>query len=256
VVYADLAENETGRVIYLRKREKLLLRVQGRSPNDDAASFRIKFAGSFVASTDTGDQPELPKAVAENEGGIRVNSVGTIIEMPKPSPSPVTDIAGSRKTDEPEVAAAEKPVPEPINKEQISSEAVEPKKTLEVIVTDTLPEPEKAAAPKRGRARTAKTRKGRPPKSQPKPETSDVNASEKSETTAKTPSKTAVRKEKAPDPLENIRLVILFKDGKVIERPMSEVFRFSVDKGMLTVTSKDGSIGRYSILEVAKVTIE
>ena len=34
-VYADISQNETGRVIYLRKPEKLLLRIQGRTPNDD-----------------------------------------------------------------------------------------------------------------------------------------------------------------------------------------------------------------------------
>ena len=62
--------------------------------------------------------------------------------------------------------------------------------------------------------------------------------------------------EPGQDPLQNINLVILFKDGRTIQRPMSEVFRFSVDKGILTVISKDGTIGRYSILEVAKVTIE
>ena len=36
---------------------------------------------------------------------------------------------------------------------------------------------------------------------------------------------------------------------------MSEVSKFSVDKGVLTVIAKDGSIG-YSMLDVAKVTIE
>ncbi len=61
---------------------------------------------------------------------------------------------------------------------------------------------------------------------------------------------------KAPDPLEHVNLIILFKDGTVIERPMSEVFRFSVDKAVLTVISKDGRIGRYSILDVSKVTIQ
>ena len=59
-----------------------------------------------------------------------------------------------------------------------------------------------------------------------------------------------------PDPLEKVNLVIEFKDGTVLERPMSEVFRFTVDKGVLTVISKDGSIGRYSILDVAKLTIQ
>lgn len=56
--------------------------------------------------------------------------------------------------------------------------------------------------------------------------------------------------------MEKVNLLILFKDGSTIARPMSEVHRFTVDKGVLTVIAKDGSIGRYSILDVAKVTIE
>jgi hypothetical protein len=59
-----------------------------------------------------------------------------------------------------------------------------------------------------------------------------------------------------PAALENIRLIVLFKDGTRIERPMSEVLRVGVDKGVLTVISKDGAIGRYSILDVEKMTIE
>jgi hypothetical protein len=59
-----------------------------------------------------------------------------------------------------------------------------------------------------------------------------------------------------PDPMEKVNLLILFKDGSTIARPMSEVLLFTVDKGVLTVIAKDGSIGRYSILDVAKVTIE
>ena len=98
IVYADFAEHETGRVIYLRKPEKMLLRVQGRTPGDDPASFRIKFAGSFVASTATEGptEPELPSVTATNSSGIRVNSVGTIVEViPKatPVPPPPTTVA-------------------------------------------------------------------------------------------------------------------------------------------------------------------
>ncbi len=37
---------------------------------------------------------------------------------------------------------------------------------------------------------------------------------------------------------------------------MSEVLKVGVDKGVLTIISKDGAIGRYSILDVAKMTIE
>ncbi len=37
---------------------------------------------------------------------------------------------------------------------------------------------------------------------------------------------------------------------------MSEVLRVGVDKGVLTLITKDGKIARYSILDVAKMTIE
>ena len=37
---------------------------------------------------------------------------------------------------------------------------------------------------------------------------------------------------------------------------MTEVRKFSVDGGVLTVITKDGNISRYSILDVIKVTIQ
>lgn len=68
------------------------------------------------------------------------------------------------------------------------------------------------------------------------------------------PKKTAPEPE--PDPLASINLVVQFKDGNLIERPMSEVLKFSVDKGVLTVALKDGSTKRYKIVDVEKVTIQ
>jgi len=62
LVYADSTENETGRIIYLRKPEKLILRIEGRTPNDDPATYTLKFAGGFVAAADTGEEaPALPE---------------------------------------------------------------------------------------------------------------------------------------------------------------------------------------------------
>ena len=46
-VYSDNPEGETGRVIYLRQPQKLILRIEGKTPTDEPATFRIKFAGSF-----------------------------------------------------------------------------------------------------------------------------------------------------------------------------------------------------------------
>lgn len=269
VVYADFGDNETGRVIYLRKPEKMILRVQGRPPGDEAATFRIKFAGSFVASTmpESSGEPVLPTATARNQSGIRVNSVGTIVAVtpkatPTPLPVPVSEgrddaTASQRETSEPVTDAK-------LEKPEASSDV--PEKKVEVVVTDNIGEASAASA--KPRAKTppnTRRRRGtnRPPVTPPVEEKAVTEPSTTGTTTI-TPPPTrarrgrtpAVAKATQPDPLENINLVILFKDGKTIERPMSQVLRFTVDKGILTVIAKDGSIGRYSIVEVAKVTIE
>jgi hypothetical protein len=219
VIYADIGTSETGRLIYLRKPERLILRVEGRTPGDEAATYKIKFAGSFIAMKPAKAEKEpIVDANAKTEDtGIRVNSVGTIIPAdPKPVPPKKVEV------DKPKV---EKTVAEkPKEKERKVTE----KKPV-VVVEDFPSETTKIETPK--------TTGKRPPKLK------------KVEEPAKT-------EEPKVDPLANIRLVVQLKDGDVIESPMSEVLKFSVDKGVLTVIMKDGKISRYSILLVSKVTIE
>ena len=110
-VFAGVDENETGRVIYLRKFEKLILRVQGRTPNDEPATFQIKFAGSFEPLKNVAENKEsgLPEIKVEEQGENRVNSVGGIIEpVNKPTPEKadtgVTDgLQGENKGEEKEI---------------------------------------------------------------------------------------------------------------------------------------------------------
>jgi hypothetical protein len=265
VVYGDLAENETGRVLYFRKPEKLILRIQGRPPGDDEATFRIKFAGAFVASTQTEApaEPGLPSLTAKNESGIKVNSVGTIVAViPKATPTPpaVATVAGAPdERDQPEEAEKEKPDEVTTAEKPAEVSVEEPEKKVEVVVTENVPPKTETVTPPATTTRTARGRRTPPPPVatviKPQPEKNGTTA----ETTTPPPRRTAPPKTtvvKEPDPLEKINLVIQFKDGSVIERPMSEVLRFSVDKGILTVIAKDGSIGRYSILVVEKVTIQ
>ncbi len=218
VIYADAGNSETGRLVYLRKSERLLLRIEGRTPGDDAATFRIKFAGSFIslALVKSDKPPTLDKTTSDGENDVKVNSVGTIIPItPKPQyPKKTTETEKPKET----IAKVEKP------------EKTENKKP--VIVVEGMPKPTEI---------TVKKPASKPP-AKPQPSKTDTP-----------PAKT---EEPQPDPLASIRLVIRLKDGKVIERSMSEVLKFSVDKGVLTVITKDGDITRYSILAVAKVTIE
>jgi hypothetical protein len=79
---------------------------------------------------------------------------------------------------------------------------------------------------------------------------------DKAAETAASETKAKAKGERPVDPLANVQLVILFKNGSKIERPLPEVSRFSVDRGVLTVVSKSGHIGKYQMVDVTKVTIE
>jgi hypothetical protein len=286
LVYADILQSETGRVLYLRKPEKLILRIQGRSPNDDPADFQIKFAGGFEAAVPTADEPPVPKVaeLTENNSGIRVNSVGTIIaQKPKPKPTPKAAIAETAKIDE---------RPEPTPAPEATQSKVE---TVEKpVVEDAVPVQEKVAeatelpetkepAPIKSTANKRSPRNSNKP-SNPPNENSTVSTKKPTETAvaddseknAETPTTNPVSKtgrkppkvvvtdttakssdtEPKPNPLANVNLVILFKDGTKVQRPMTEVLRFTADQTTLTVVSTNGRIAKFSILEVSSVTIQ
>jgi hypothetical protein len=284
VVYADSSHNETGRVIYFRKPEKLILRVEGRTPNDEAATFKIKFAGSFVAAANVkSEEPPLPEVASTNQTDVRVNSVGTIIEVkPKSTPTPSAAIAKNdvSKDAVKEISIetnAEKSVIAETDTDDKNERKIEVKESgqkLEVVVTDnTQTSTEKSA---RDVSLTDTEKKGTNVADENQPvEKISINDTviakteeTKTEETISEKAKPAARRAKTraknaraaktvePNPLENIRLIVLFKDGTKLERLMSEVLKVGVDKGVLTVISKNGTIGRYSILDVAKMTIE
>lgn len=242
VIYSDAGVNETGRLIYLRKTEKLLLRIEGRPPGDSPATVQVKFGGSFIAmvagpGTVTGE----PTVANSETGNVRVNSVGTIIEVPevkkpevKTPPAETVAVTPNKETKKPAVTnSGTVGKTEKNDSSTGKSKPERPKETAkkplekDEPVATVVKEPRKAVEKK------------------PKPKDTVTDEKKDPETKAE-----------APDPLASIRLVIAFKNGDKLERPLSEVLRFSVDKGTLTVIAKDGSIRRYSMLDVAEVTIK
>ena len=193
VFYADYQNNETGRVLYLRKRERLLLRVQGRTPNDDPASYVIKFAGSFLAvnAADFPNAPELP-----------------VIARSEP-------------------ARTERPPREEARAETRRAEA----------------EPSRA-----GRAQP-ESRPAAPAKDEETPA-----APRRENATPRAPEREAARS--AAPRARMLKLVIEFTDGSRIERPMTEISRFSVEGETLVVLPKGGPVRRYSMATVNRVSIE
>ncbi len=176
-VYADRGETETGRVIYLRKQEKLLLRIQGRTPNDEPGRYQIKFAGGFIAAgSDVVIPPEPPRVV------VRVDD-------------PIVADRDEDEDKDKDVASQDKVRSEPVPSKK-SAESIAPPVT-------TRPRPEPKA-----------------------------------------------------NPMANFNLIVLFTDGSRMERPMTEVVRFQVNNGMLTIVNKGGGTSRYSMADVVKVSIE
>lgn len=263
-LFAESTPTQTGREIYLRKSERMILRIEGRSPNDDEASYLIKFTGSFqaVATKSVKEEPKLPEVKVDENSDVVVNSVGTIIEtkVKEPKVETVEKITkGKRPTKAktattPKAATTAKAKKAPVTKiDEIKTKVAkteEPKKSTEkteVVVNENLPKTDEngeTATTEKVESK-AKTKKKVTAEKTPKLTKAQIAAQAKAKAT-----------EELTKALENIRLVVLFKDGAIIERPMNDVVKFGVDKGILTIVSKDGSIGRYSIVEITKISVE
>lgn len=261
-LYADASDSETGRVIYLRQPAKLILRIEGRTPNDNAAKFRIKFAGSFVlAESAENEIVEMPVVKTENQTNVRVNSVGTIVEIkPKLTPKPKEAAIETKPVKDREIDALENLAEKSPKKENARSDEkdqpnnIQNKNKRDTDIADQISTQKKNDVQRR-------SKKDAPAENtQPVPEsgTNKIIAGREinKKSDLKVVEKPKIVKSVPPAALENIRLIILFKDGTRIERPMSEVLKFGIDKGVLTVVLKDGTIGRYSLLDVEKTTIE
>jgi hypothetical protein len=236
VIYPDADRSETGRLLYLRKPEKLILRIQGRTPGDEPASFQIKFAGSFVALA--GDKDDAaPKVESSTDTGVTVNSVGTIIATrPKPRPTPKSTPAAETEA-----------VKEKVNDEEVATSVPE-KDTVKkpvVIVKDYPGTSVTSPAKKKPVTRSATSTPARR-----RPVTRPATAKAKPQPKVEEP------KESAPNPLAGVRLVVTLKDGNVVEKMLTDLVRFSFDKGILTIIAKDGTISRYLMVDVSQVNVQ
>jgi len=239
VMFADSGVTETGRVIYMRQPGRLLLRVEGRSPNDDPASYTIKFAGSFVALA-PGTEVKPPTVAGTEDTGIRVNSVGTIVAV-KPKAPPEPSAARQEQTEGSIEAVPDRRA----NVDAKSEEPTSDKQDAEDQAVKTV------FSNRSAKVTTSKVGRTSTPKKVVVPPVRRTDQATRS--TASTVKRNA---EPQPDPMANVHLVILLKDGDRIEKVMSEVLRFSYDRGFLTVIAKDGGITRYSMVNVASVTVQ
>ncbi len=243
-VYAESSSPVT-KSIYLRQQEDLIIRVEGRTPNDSDAGYRLHFGGSFEPITSgplAEHEDAIQPATATGEsakGSRRVSSTGARIE-------------------EPIAAASPEPTPETTSVES--------------------PEPKTKAARTRPTARTNRTRRPVPRKTRPaepakaeetaekteadnKQAASDADAETKTAVPVKRPTrKGASARGAAKPPAQETedsgpRLIIETSDGTLVDRYMTTVRRVTVENGMVVVVGKDGKIQRVPLANVVRMTI-
>ncbi len=244
-VYAGSSSPIT-KSIYLRKQEDLILRVEGRTPNDDDAVYRIHFGGAFepitsgpLAEHEDATQPAISVATS-GKGGRRVSSVGARIEVPR-------------------IEVAETPTPEPTPVEPSERKA----KTAAVKPTSRN---SRARRPAPRRTRPAEARK--PDETAAKSETENKAPAENSETETKMPvarkrptrrsatARSAATPTATQEPADSgPHLIIETSDGTLVDRYMSSVRRVIVENGQVVVVGKDGKIQRIPLASVVRMTI-
>jgi hypothetical protein len=242
-VYALGYSTVIQRQVYLRIPSRLILRVEGRTPNDDPGTYAIKFGGVFKAMARSAvKDPGSPTVSGSADDGAvaRVSSVGTIIEEIKRPEPPVTppvkpvvakNTSGSRSR--PGTTGATGAITRP--KSSASSTEKPP-----VTKPATAKKPDKTGAEN--------------PKTDILVNKAPVRATGASR---KSPATKTAKEEpkKAADPLEGVSLLIRMKDGTYVKYAMNDVLRVGVDKLIVTVILKNGQIQRLSLLNIEEMKI-
>jgi hypothetical protein len=250
--------------IYLRKPESLILRVEARSPNDDAGSYRIRFGGSFVAVSggpladeSGGAEANKPAPRSGDKKVSRVSSAGARIdeppgevaaaptptpeeiETPKPAPKP-TPRATARRGRVPVRGTRSRPAAETTKKSTVENS----EGSKQGSDTEEKAEPEKKETP----TNTSETPKVAATENKPRPV--------RKNTTRRNPGTTPATKPAAGPAAESgPRLVIEVKDGTRIEYFMSRVRRVTVENGQVVVVSTNGKIERVAMVDVVRMSI-
>lgn len=236
-IYAGTIPPEVSKSLYFRTRQILILRIEARTPNDDAGTYRITFGGSFQpfsggipVAENTTEESDAEKSRGDAE---RLSSVGATL------PKPPAEIV-------------EKPAETPVEEKPVTPEPTARRTTRN--------------PPRRG-SRRPPARTTRTPA--PKPEAAKTEtAAPKTEEPAKTeePKPTAAEEKKAEEAPINLkpsikegagaRLVIEQTDGTRIDRPMSTIRRVIVETNAIVIVLRTGKMERIATSTVARMAIE
>jgi hypothetical protein len=262
---------------YLKRREPMILRVEARTPDDNPGTYKITLSGAFEPYAGPEITPPTPPATTSltpaGNGTVRVNSAGARIDppeppKPKPTPTPTETVAIATppkpkgRARQPKPAPTPKPEtatdgqPEPSEPAAPKTPAPEPKPSRPPARTKPAPPAAEPATndatanePPKAKPKPGPKTKPAKPKPTPAPEGETVNA----EPAAPKP-KPAPKPPKPKPPVVQTQLILELKDGTKVTR--EDVRRVTIEKGAVVVITKDGKAERYSLLDVARMSVE
>ncbi len=268
-MYANTQMPEVTKSIFLRAHQILILRVEARTPNDEAGVYHIRFRGTFEPFSGGIPVAEAAESTAESprssRGTKRVSSVGaTIAEPPaettakaEPTPAPVSEpravATGSETPEKPAIAT------------EGAKKAAAPKSKTAKTTARSTPRNSRRRAPARSkpRAQPKEPAETSTSKSGTEPATESDAAKKETPGGGKTPAEAAKANANPEQPAQEItpppigvRLIIEQKDGTKIDRPMSTVRRVVVEGNVIVIVLKTGRIERVPMSVVTRMAIE
>jgi hypothetical protein len=247
-MYSAESSSRASKTVFLHSREPLILRIEARTPNDEAGEYKISFSGGFEPSQNLvaagSEKTRGNSPTSRSSGTRRVTSVGATIEEPRPQPEPAVTAESTKPVNR---TATPSPSPETGGKrggtEAAASAPVKP------------PARRPATGRTNGGKRPAsgtKTARTRPATEAAK--TTPANpAGKSSPTKANAPPATA--KQELPV-APSARLIVELKDGTRIEQSMGTIRRVTIDNGQIVVIHNNGRIERVPMANVLRMAVE
>jgi hypothetical protein len=248
-LYATESSSRASKTVFLHSREPLILRIEARTPNDEAGEYKISFSGGFEPSqnlvAEGSEKTRGNTPTSRSSGTRRVTSVGATIEEPRRQPEPAPTEESSRQP----VTPTAKPSPSPEaggtrgGSEEAASTPVKP--------PARRPATGRTSGGKRpaSGSKTARTR----PATEASKTTPATPAGKSSSTKANAPPATA--KQELPV-VPSARLIVELKDGTRIEQSMGTIRRVTIDNGQIVVIHNNGRIERVPMANVLRMAVE
>jgi hypothetical protein len=244
-LYANSQSGEVTKGLYLRAHQILILRVEARTPNDEAGSYHVRFGGTFASFS--GGIPVAENAAPQEDStsadrdNNRLSSVGATI------PRPVVDVPPA--TAEPKSTTEIEKPPEDTTARKTTTRPVRPAGRN----SRGRPRP---VRPKPATSGTEAARTSAPKTDEPKTDVGKKETKAVDEKTAVSEKAENVKPSTQELPLPGAHLIIESKDGTKVDRPMSTIRRVIVEGSMIVIVLKTGKIERIPMSTVARMAIE